>query len=192
MKEVEATVSDTLPKSCYHLLKISGDGLLLLFAWKVELLEQLRGVMTDAEIIAASNEEQPALDKMRAITCRRCNDFECPLNPRFRPSDSFSDLMDGQWWDRCQKGDQLVAQFLPEDKKTELEKEGIKCVAFHMASRKNPKLIFSFILGEKTRRSVSCEIGKRLLRTDKGEERLLSIEQLGQKIEEAIVALQVG
>ena len=185
---MEATVANVLPKSCFHLWKMHDEGQLLLFAWKVELLPQLRAVMTDEEIVAASNEEQPALNKMRAITCRRCNDVECPLNPRFRPSDALSDLMDGQYADRIKKGDDLLAQLLPEVKKAELEQTGIKVIAFQIPSKKNPKLLFSFTRGDKSRR-VSCEVGKRRLSTDEGEETLLSLEQLSQKIGAATHAL---
>ena len=96
--------------------------------------------------------------------------------------------MDGQYADRIKKGDDLLAQLLPEAKKAELEQTGIKIIALQMPSRKNPKLIFSFTRGDKSRR-VSCEVGTRRLWTDEGEETLLSLEQLGQKIGEATHAL---
>ncbi len=132
--------------------------------------------------------EEPHLTKVKGIVCRQCHIRECPFNPRFKPSDSLSDLMDGQFADRIKKGDKLLAQLLPEVRKTELEQTGIKVIALQMPSRKNPKLVFSFTRGDKSRR-VSCEVGTRRLWTDEGEEALLSLEQLGQKIEDATHAL---
>lgn len=132
--------------------------------------------------------EEPHLTKVKNIVCRRCNIRECSFNPRFRPSDGLSDLMDGQYQDRIKKGDDLIVQFLPEVKKAELEQIGITVIAFQMPSRKNPKLIFSFTRGDETRR-VNCEIGTRRLWTNEGEETLLSLEQVSQKIESAIHAL---
>ena len=132
--------------------------------------------------------EEPHLTKVRGIVCRQCNIRECPFNPHFRPSGGLSDLMDGQYADRIKKGDDLLAQLLPEAKKAELEQTGIKIIALQMPSRKNPKLIFSFTRGDKSRR-VSCEVGTRRLWTDEGEETLLSLEQLSQKIGNATHAL---
>jgi len=132
--------------------------------------------------------EEPHLSKVKSIVCRQCNIRECPFNPRFRPSDGLSDLMDGQYADRIKKGNDLLSQLLPEAKKAQLEQTGIKVIAFQMPSRKNPKLVFSFTRGDKSRR-VSCEIGTRRLWTDEGEETLLSLEQLGQKIGEATHSL---
>lgn len=132
--------------------------------------------------------EEPHLTKVKGIVCRQCNIRECPFNPRFRPSDGLSDLMDGQYADRIERGDQLLAQLLPEAKKTKLEQNGIKVIAFQMPSRENPKLVFSFTRNDKTHR-VSCEVGKRRLWTDEGEEALLSLKQLSQKIGEAIHSL---
>ncbi len=132
--------------------------------------------------------EEPHLSKVKGIVCRQCNIRECPFNPRFKPSDGLSDLMDGQYADRIKKGDDLLAQLLPEVKKAELEQTGIKVIAFQMPSRKNPKLIFSFTRGDKSRR-VSCEVGTRRLWTNEGEETLLSLEQLSQKIGAATHAL---
>lgn len=132
--------------------------------------------------------EEPHLTKVKGIVCRQCNISECPFNPRFRPSDGLSDLMDGQYAERVKKGDDLLAQLLPEAKRAELEQTGIKVIAFQMPSRKNPKILFSFTRNDKTRR-VSCGVGKRRLSTNEGEETLLSLEQLSQKIESAIHAL---
>lgn len=132
--------------------------------------------------------EEPYLSEVKGIVCRQCNICECPFNPRFKLSDGLSDLMDGQYADRIERGNRLLAQFLPEEKKTKLEQVGIKVVAFQMPSRKNPKLVFAFTRNDKTRR-VSCEVGRRRLCTNEGEETLLSLEQLGQKIDEATHAL---
>ena len=96
--------------------------------------------------------------------------------------------MDGQYADRIKKGDDLLARLLPEEKKVELKQTGIEVVAFQMPSRKNPQLVFLFTRGDKTRR-VSCEVGTRRLLTDEGEETLLSLEQLSQKIGSATHAL---
>ena len=132
--------------------------------------------------------EEPHLSKVKGIVCRQCNICECPFNLRFKPSDGLSDLMDGQYADRIKKSDELLAHLLPEARKAVLEQKGIKVIAFQMPSRKNPKLVFSFTRDDKTRR-VSCEIGRRRLSTDEGEETLLSLEQLGQKIGGATHAL---
>jgi hypothetical protein len=132
--------------------------------------------------------EEPYLTKVKGVVCRQCNICECQFNPRFKPNDGLNDLMDGQYADRIKKGGNLLAQLLPEAKKAELEQTGIEVIAFQMPSRKNPKLVFSFTRNNKTRR-VSCEVGKRRLWTNKGEETLLSLEQLGQKISEATHAL---
>lgn len=132
--------------------------------------------------------EEPHLTKIKGIVCRQCNIRECPFNPRSRPSDGLSDLINGQYADRIKKGDDLLAQLLPEAKKAELEQTGIKVIAFQMPSRKNPRIILSFTRGNK-KRSVDCEVGRRRLSTDEGEETLLSLEQVSQKIEDAICAL---
>ena len=131
--------------------------------------------------------EEPHLSKVKGIVCRQCNIHECAFNLHFRPTDGLGDLMVGQYADRIERGIQLLAELLPEVKKTELERVGIKVIAFQMPSRKNPQLVFSFTRDDKTRR-VSCEVGKRRLSTNEGEETLLSLEQLGQKIGEATQA----
>lgn len=178
---------DALPRSCFHPLKIHDEGQLLLFAWRVELLKQLRDVMTDEEIISASNGEQPALDKMKLVTCKSCRRFECPLNPRHRLSDGLSDMMNGQYADRIKVGDELLRQLLPEEKKKELKQRGVNVDAFQMPSRKNPRLVFSFTRGGNSCR-VGCEIGTRRLWTHEGDEALISLEQLSKKIEGIISA----
>ena len=154
------------------------------------LIPQLEaaGMKTAEWIRGALILEEPHLSKVKDIVCRRCNIRECPFNPRFRPSDGLSDLMDGQYADRIKKGDDLLARLLPEEKKVELKQTGIEVVAFQMPSRKNPQLVFLFTRGDKTRR-VSCEVGTRRLLTDEGEETLLSLEQLSQKIGSATHAL---
>src|SRR5206468_2522098 len=113
------------------------------------------------------------------IVCRQCNVRECQFNPRYRPTGGLGDLMDGQYADRIKRGDELLAQLLPEAKKSELEQAGIKVIAFQMPSRNNPKLVFSFSRDGR-KRDVDCEIGKRRLWTNEGEETLLSLEQLKQ------------
>jgi len=132
--------------------------------------------------------EEPYFSKVKAVVCKQCNIRECPLNPHFRSSDGLFDLKDGQYPDRVKRGEELLAQLFSAAKKSDLEQRGIQCTAFQMPSRKNPKLLFAFTFGGKTRR-VSCEVGTRRLSTDQGEEALLSLKQLGQKIDEAILAL---
>lgn len=131
--------------------------------------------------------EEPYLSQVRAIFCRGCARVECQFNLHREPTDELRDLMNGQYADRIKKGEDLLAQLLPETKKSELEQKGIESIAFQMPSRKNPQLAFSFTRGDKTRR-VSCEVGKRRIRTNDGEETLVSLEQLSQKIDEAIRA----
>ncbi len=177
---MEATIVHALPQSCF----LPGGVITLI---RMEMLPKLRALMSDEEIVAASEGQQPELGRMRAITCRGCAEVRCSLNLRYRPSGGLGDLMDGQYADRFKKGDELLAQLLPETKKAELEQMGIKVIALQMPSRKNPKLVFSFTRGDKSRR-VICEVGKRRLRTNEGEETLLSTEQLVQKIEDTIHA----
>jgi len=131
--------------------------------------------------------EEPHLSKVRSIVCQRCNLTACQFNFRSR-IDGLGDLMCGLYADRLKKGDQLLGQLLPEARKTELGQEGIKCEASLLPSRKNPKLWFYFTRKGKTQK-VYCEVGKRILSMNNGEEKLLSIEQLGQKIEKAINTL---
>lgn len=131
--------------------------------------------------------EEPHLTKVKSIVCRGCGRWECQFNPRFKPSGGLGDLMDGQYADRIKKGDELLAQLLPEAKKTELEQQDIKVITLQIPSRKNPKLLFSFTRNDQ-KRDVVCEVGKRRLWTNEGEETLLSLEQLGQKIKDAINA----
>jgi len=174
---MEATIVHALPQSCF----LPGGVIMLI---RMEMLPKLKAVMSDEEIVAASKGQQPRLDQMRAITCRGCAEVRCPLNFQYRPSGGLGDLMNGQYAERIEKGNELLARLLPEAKKAELERDGIKVVAIQMISRKNPKLIFWFTRGDRTQR-VSCEVGRRRLRTNEGEEDLFSFEQLVQKIEEA-------
>jgi len=132
--------------------------------------------------------EEPHFSKVRSIVCKPCNTVECPINPRFKPNDGLSDLMDGLYAERIEKGEAVLAQLLPEARKAELEQAGIRCFAGQMPSRKNPRLWFTFKRGDRTQR-VACEVGKRRLLTNEGEQPLLSLEQLSRKIKEAAQAL---
>jgi len=131
--------------------------------------------------------EEPHFSKVKGIVCTGCALRRCPFNPR--PNfDGLFDLMYGQYADRIEKGDRLLAELLSEALKTELKRRGIEVVALQMPSRKNPQLVFSFTREDKTHR-VSCEVGRRRLRTDEDEETLLSLKQLRQKIEDAWLTL---
>lgn len=132
--------------------------------------------------------EEPYLTSVKGIVCRQCGIRECTFNPRFKPSDDFSDLMDGQYADRLKKGDDLLAQLLPDTKRAELEQAGVKVCAIQMASRKNPKLIFAFSCGDKNQ-SIRCYVGTRRLLTNEGEKQLSSFEQVAKEIQSAIHAL---
>ena len=76
---MEATFMHALPVHCF----LSSEAMLLT---RIAIFPKLQEIMTDEEIVSAHNEEQPALDKMREITCRPCNEFHCPLNknPRWK------------------------------------------------------------------------------------------------------------
>lgn len=176
---MEATIAHAFPQSCY----LSGMTLLLL---RETMLLNLKGKeMSDDDIVAASREQQPQLDRMRAITCRGCTMFQCPLNFRFRV---LGGLMNGQYGERIRKGGSVLARLLPEAKKERLGQSGINVVAIQNPSRKNPQLIFSFTRADRTQRVV-CEIGACRLLTNDGEEKFTSFEQLERKIEDAICAL---
>lgn len=179
---MEAKLQHALPKFC-HLS--SEDG--LLFLMRQRMLPELKKTMSGDEIIAASEGQQPELDRMRQITCRGCAMERCPLNFHYRPSGGLTDLMNGRTEERVAKGNELLEQLLPAKKRRELERRGISAIASQMPSRKNAQLYFSFSREEETRR-VTCQIGKGTLRTTEGEERLMSLDQVRQRIEEACAA----
>jgi len=150
----------------------------------MEMLPKLKVIMSDRDIITASEGQQPELNRMREITCRGCAEARCPLNFRYRPSGGLGDLMDGLYEERKEKGEELLAQLLPESKKAELERNGINVSEWQMPSRKNPELSFKFSRGDRTK-WIICEVGKRIIWTSgEGEEDLFSIEQLSQKIDD--------
>src|SRR5680860_157969 len=47
--------------------------------------------------------EEPCLSKVKGIVCRPCKIHNCPFKPCFK---SLSDLMDGRYMDRIERGDQ--------------------------------------------------------------------------------------
>lgn len=101
-------------------------------------------------------------------------------------------LMNGQYADRVTKGNKLLAQLLPQARKTQLEQSGIRVMTCHVPSRRNPRFVFSFIRKDREYR-VICEVGARRLWMNKVMKRmepLLPLEQLSQKIDEAICSLR--
>ena len=62
--------------------------------------------------------EEPHFSKVRSIVCRPCNIVKCPINPRFRPADGLSDLMDGLYAERIEEGEGGFAPLLSQTKKT--------------------------------------------------------------------------
>lgn len=129
--------------------------------------------------------EEPNLSRVRGIVCGQCNICECLFNPHFKLSDELSGLMDGQYAQRIERGNQVLVLLLSETKRAELAQIGINVVAFQMPSRKNPKLFFSFTRNG-VMRYVNCEVGKRRLIMKDSEVILTSLEQLSQKIDETI------
>lgn len=179
---MEATIAHALPQSCF----LPG---MTLFIIRVGMLPRLKAAMTDEAIIAASKGEQPHLDQMRQITCRGCNETRCPLGFRQKEiADSFNGLKKGGYMERIGKAEQLLFDLLPKKMQLKLSQGGIKVLCGHMPSRKNPLVWFTLSRGGKTLR-IDCEVGKRILRTNEGEQPLTSVEQVGQKIEEATTAL---
>lgn len=162
----------------------------LRYLLSAELVPQLEAAgMTTAEWTrGALMLEEPHLSKVTGIVCRKCGDRECPRNPRFKPSDGLSDLMNGPYSDRIRKGDEIIARLLPEWRKRDLALFGVSSGASQMPSRKNPRLMFRFTRGGKTRR-VECDVGTRRLSTNSGEETLLSLEQVRERFKDAIGAL---
>src|SRR5680860_280354 len=69
------------------------------------LIEQLEAVgMKPAEWTrGALMLEEPYLSKVKGIVCRPCKIHNCPFKPCFK---SLSDLMDGRYMDRIERGDQ--------------------------------------------------------------------------------------
>ena len=104
-KESGAKLCHALPMSCFL---PSEEG--KMFLVKSIMLPELKKMMTDEDIIAAHNEKQPYLDRMKKITCKGCSQKKCPHNPRFHPlNDSIlQTLMHGNYADRINKGERLL------------------------------------------------------------------------------------
>jgi|GEM_PF-2133033 len=152
------------------------------------VLPKLKEVMTDEEIVAASESHQPELDKMRAVACRGCSMLHCEMNFRFRPP-GFEGLMDQPYKERCERGEALLATLLPKERRSELELEGIDCYSGYMPSRKNPLLWFSFEK-EGQKQWIDCQVGRATLRVNgEKKEPLVSTSQLSDKINDAVEAL---
>jgi hypothetical protein len=132
--------------------------------------------------------EEPYFSKIKEVVCGPCEQNECQLNKRLEPSGLFG-LKNGRYHERIEYGNQLLEQLLPETRRVELQKVGIKCLTHQMPSRKNPKLLFSFTREGGSTSRVSCEIGNRRLCTNEGETALISLEQISEAIEKAINTL---
>jgi hypothetical protein len=133
--------------------------------------------------------EEPHLAQVRSVVCRQCNHQECPYSSPSLKTTGLNDLKIGQWKDRLDKGKALLEQLLPDDRKASLKNMGIRVHVFQTPSRKNPHIYFTFHKDGQTTQRVFCEIGKKLLITNHGEEHLTGIHQVQQKIEEAIQVL---
>ncbi len=103
----------------------------------------------------------------------------------------FRRLQNGSHLNRLAEGDSLLLRLLPEGERGKLGKRGIFCYAWHETNKTNPKLTFRFAPcgGGEALRWVVCDIGKRVLETEKGEEGLFSLRQVRRKIQEAVHAL---
>lgn len=179
---MKATIAHALPNSCF----LPGG---MLFPIRSQMLPRLQTVMTSKEIIAASQGEQPHLDKMRPITCRSCGEIRCPLN--FKHSsldDELTDLMRGQRYERRMKGDQLLEKLLPTPVRNHLAQSGIRAEATQMPSRKNPQLSFWFIKGD-ARLGIRCDIGRRRIAVTGRSLPPYSLDQLRSEILNAVIAL---
>jgi len=182
-----AKLSHALPGSCF----LPSERGMMLMVQSVALPE-LRKIMTDKNIIAAHNGEQPYLDQMKRITCRGCSEEKCLHNPRFHPlrgSEPFA-LMSGRSEERMNRGEKLLSQLVNSETRARLKGEGVEYIIYHMLSRRNPKLVFIFKpLPPKEERSVTCEVGKAILWVNGKSQPMDSFSQLEETLEQVITSL---
>lgn len=72
-----ATERQALPKSCFQ-------SSMVMIMLRGEFFPKLKATMSGDDILAAHDEQQPALNKMREITCRGCSIKSCAHNFKFK------------------------------------------------------------------------------------------------------------
>ena len=180
---MKATFLQAIPQNCFF----GGEARIIL---QVFMFDKVKQSMTDEEIIAGHKEQQPFLNQMREIICRRCHVIRCPHNFNFTPSGFivFQELMKGQWMERIGKADRFLAELVSEEKKRLMEKSDISLSTSQMPSRKNP-LLFIMLKRNGKHVRIRCEVGKRILIVEGKRETLTSVKQLRDKIDDAVSAL---
>ena len=173
---------DAMPRSCF---------LPSPFTIGCLMLPRLREVMRDEEIRSAHNEEQPALDCMRNISCKGCNIVICPLNSRYDPlrGDELSLLKEGRLDERTAKGEELLSLLVPEEARTRLAERGLTVKSWQITSRKKPCLLVYFKRGTETCSQIACDVGPMTIQHDSETIPLTSFEQLKELVSQSIDAL---
>jgi len=146
---------------------------------KVALLDDARKLMSDEAIRRGGQGDEPYASELRQLSCGRCYIAQCRhnTNPRCATpsSNPLVSLRNGLWDNRVDRGDQLVEKLKPEG----LDSDRFEVVAFHMASRRNPRL-FVYVKRRATAEELrlAIEVGTQEVRIGKDRYGLLPLSEI--------------
>lgn len=148
-----------------------------IFPGRCQLPTDVQLVLTPSFV--AEIGERPSAETVSRVVCGPCGQLACPLNPRFKPEDEFTTLLEGRYPERVAKGEAIVARLTP------ASTGEVRVAIYSRPSRKNPTIMI-LCSRDGVTRDFTISVGPRIIRTRSGEMKLESVDQVHALIASAI------